>query len=93
MSENSSNTNYLNATKGIKSWLLTIDHKRIGVMYLISVVASLGLGGLAAILCTRTTRLAQKELYLVMIPIILSLLYTELLWFLCLIIPAIPGVF
>ena len=30
----SSDTNYLNAKKGIMSWLFTIDHKRIGVMYL-----------------------------------------------------------
>ncbi len=30
--------NYLNATKGIKSWLTTVDHKRIGLMYLFSVV-------------------------------------------------------
>ena len=27
-------SNYINAKKGIMSWLITIDHKRIGVMYL-----------------------------------------------------------
>ena len=27
-------SNYLNAKKGIASWLVTVDHKRIGVMYL-----------------------------------------------------------
>ena len=42
--------NYLNHAKGIKSWLLTVDHKRIGVMYLISVLISLFLGGAMAIL-------------------------------------------
>lgn len=26
--------NYLNATKGFKSWIFTVDHKRIGIMYL-----------------------------------------------------------
>jgi hypothetical protein len=26
--------NYLNADRGVKSWLLTLDHKRIAVMYL-----------------------------------------------------------
>ena len=28
---------YLNADHTVKSWLLTVDHKRIGVLYLISV--------------------------------------------------------
>ncbi len=29
-----SGVNYLNASYGIKSWLLTTDHKRIGLLYL-----------------------------------------------------------
>ena len=29
--------NYLNASYGIKSWLLTVDHKRIGLLYLASI--------------------------------------------------------
>jgi len=27
--------NYLNADYGIKSWLLTTDHKRIAILYLV----------------------------------------------------------
>lgn len=46
----SSNVNYLNEFKGLKSWLFTLDHKRIGVMYLIFVVASFFLGGIFALL-------------------------------------------
>jgi cytochrome c oxidase subunit I len=42
--------NYLNAEKGIKSWLTTVDHKRIGVMYLWGVLAAFLLGGVAALL-------------------------------------------
>ncbi len=42
--------NYLNATRGIKSWLFTLDHKRIGVLYLISITAAFALGGLFAML-------------------------------------------
>ncbi len=42
--------NYLNCDHGIRSWVFTLDHKRIGVMYLISIMASLGLGGLMAML-------------------------------------------
>ena len=28
---------YLTHQKGLKSWLLTVDHKRIGLMYLVMV--------------------------------------------------------
>ena len=40
--------NYLNHTYGIKSWLLTLDHKRIGIMYLITMTAFFLVGGLFA---------------------------------------------
>jgi len=39
---------YLNWTYGIKSWLLTTDHKRIGILYTLSVTFFFFLGGLAA---------------------------------------------
>ena len=42
--------NYLNKTKGIKSWIFTLDHKRIGVLYLFSIMAAFFLGGVFAIL-------------------------------------------
>ena len=42
--------NYINAKKGILSWLLTLDHKRIGVMYLWSVIIAFALGGFFALL-------------------------------------------
>jgi cytochrome c oxidase subunit I len=46
-------TNYLNHSKGILSWLLTLDHKRIGIMYMICVLtAFLGGGSLAIVLRT-----------------------------------------
>ena len=41
---------YLNAEHGLKSWLLTQDHKRIGILYLISITALFFLGGLFAVL-------------------------------------------
>ena len=40
--------NYLNAETGIASWLLTKDHKRIAIMYLIVVTAFFALGGVFA---------------------------------------------
>ncbi|MFO0966198.1 MAG: cytochrome c oxidase subunit I [Gemmataceae bacterium] len=42
--------NYLNADYGIKSWLLTTDHKRIAILYLVSVTLFFILGGAAATL-------------------------------------------
>ena len=42
-------TNYLNADYGIKSWLLTKDHKRIAILYLASVTAAFILGGIYAV--------------------------------------------
>ena len=41
---------YLRAGKGIASWLFTLDHKRIGILYLISVLSAFALGGIFAIL-------------------------------------------
>ncbi|MFW6175405.1 MAG: cytochrome c oxidase subunit I [Acidobacteriota bacterium] len=40
--------NYLNAHHGLKSWLLTLDHKRIGILYLISISAFFMVGGVFA---------------------------------------------
>ena len=42
--------NYLNADHTIKSWLLTVDHKRIAVLYLISITIMFVIGGIAAAL-------------------------------------------
>ncbi len=42
--------NYLNAEYGIKSWLLTEDHKRIAILYLIAVTFFFFIGGLFAVL-------------------------------------------
>ncbi len=48
--EPDSPVNYLNAQRGVWSWLTTVDHKRIGVMYLCSTVAAFFLGGVFALL-------------------------------------------
>jgi cytochrome c oxidase subunit 1 len=42
--------NYLNAEHGLKSWLLTQDHKRIAILYLIAVTVFFVVGGLFAAL-------------------------------------------
>jgi cytochrome c oxidase subunit 1 len=43
------NANYLNAETGLWSWLTTLDHKRIGLMYLASVLIAFALGGVFAL--------------------------------------------
>jgi cytochrome c oxidase subunit 1 len=53
------NASYL-AKKGITSWLVTLDHKRIGVMYLAAVLVSFFAGGVMALL-VRTKLLFPGE--------------------------------
>jgi cytochrome c oxidase subunit I len=40
--------NYLTRSRGWRSWAFTLDHKRIGVMYLVSVLAAFFVGGIFA---------------------------------------------
>jgi len=42
--------NYLNADAGVMSWLKTLDHKRIGIMYFSSVLVTFLLGGIFAMI-------------------------------------------
>ncbi len=49
---------YLGGRGGLLSWIFTLDHKRIGMMYLVSVIAAFFLGGMFAMLVR--TELATK---------------------------------
>ena len=51
--------NYLTHSRGIASWIFTLDHKRIGVMYLVSVLVAFLLGGIVAMLIR--TQLLRPE--------------------------------
>jgi cytochrome c oxidase subunit 1 len=42
--------NYLTHERGILSWLLTLDHKRIGLMYMIGIMSAFFLGGIFAVM-------------------------------------------
>jgi cytochrome c oxidase subunit I len=60
--------NYLNAAYGVRSWLLTRDHKRIALLYLVSITFFFFLGGLFALLIrlellTPAGDLVQAETY------------------------------
>ena len=52
--------NYLTFRRGFLSWALTLDHKRIGVMYLVAVLVSFFAGGVMALL-VRTKLLFPGE--------------------------------
>jgi cytochrome c oxidase subunit 1 len=41
---------FLKEPKGIKSWLFTLDHKRIGLMYLFAIMFFFAIGGILAVL-------------------------------------------
>src|SRR5438552_3070737 len=49
MTERHEHVNYLNAQYGIRSWLLTTDHKRISLLYLISITFFFFIGGAMAV--------------------------------------------
>jgi cytochrome c oxidase subunit I len=51
---------YLDAEKGILSWLLTVDHKRIGIMYLASTLTAFLVGGFFA-MAVRLELLSPKH--------------------------------
>jgi cytochrome c oxidase subunit 1 len=64
----STRVNYLNVSYGLKSWLLTTDHKRIALLYLVSVTLFFVVGGAAAVmmrlnLLTPAGILVQPETY------------------------------
>src|SRR6059036_3982528 len=50
VSDSGERENYLNAGHGPKSWLLTVDHKRIALLYLISITFFFFIGGFFALL-------------------------------------------
>jgi cytochrome c oxidase subunit I len=81
--------NYLTAEHGVRSWLLTTDHKRIALLYVASITFFFVLGGVAALLMrlellTPVSDLVTPETY--------NKLFTEhgiiMVWFF--LIPSIP---
>ena len=82
---------YLNADYGIRSWLLTVDHKRIALLYLASITLFFFLGGFFAVLIrlellTPQGDMVQSETY--------NKLFTMhgIIMIIFFLIPAIPAV-
>ena len=55
--------NYLNETRGFKSWALTLDHKRIGIMYLVGVLTAFLMGGMFALMVRITLLTPTHKLF------------------------------
>jgi cytochrome c oxidase subunit 1 len=62
VAETAAPLNYLNAKQGIRSWLLTTDHKRIAVLYAFSVVGFFFVGGFFALLMRLELLTPQSDL-------------------------------
>ena len=81
--------NYLTAEYGIRSWLLSVDHKRIALLYLVSITFFFFIGGFFALLMrlellTPAGDLFQADTY----NKLFSMHGTIMVWFF--LVPAIP---
>jgi cytochrome c oxidase subunit I len=84
--------NYLNARKGLRSWLTTLDHKRIGVMYLVLTLIGFFLGGVFALLIRLELLTPGPTVMDAMTYNRVFTLHGVIMIFLFM-IPAIPGIF
>jgi cytochrome c oxidase subunit 1 len=84
-------THYLNAAYGLKSWLWTRDHKRIALLYLVSVSIFFALGGLMAVLIRMELATPDGDLFQ---PDVYNRLFTMhgVLMIFFFLIPGVPAV-
>jgi cytochrome c oxidase subunit I len=84
-------TNYLNAGYGVKSWLLTTDHKRIGILYLLAISGFFFVGGFFALLMRLELLTPQGDLVTAQTYNKLFTMHgVTMVWFF--LIPSIPAV-
>ena len=83
--------NYLNHSSGIMNWLITLDHKRIGVMYTIGTSLALLLGGVFLALALCTELLTPGRPSWTTIPITKCLRFHGAVMVFLFIIPSIPA--
>ena len=84
--------NYLNADYNVWSWFFTTDHKRVAILYLISITVFFLVGGAAAVLFRLELMTPQGDLVL---PETYNRLFTlhGIVMIFFFLIPAIPAVF
>jgi cytochrome c oxidase subunit 1 len=82
--------NYLNCDKGLKSWLFTLDHKRIAILYLVTILAFFLVGGVAALTMRYHLAMPQAQ---VISPDLYNALFTlhGVLMIFLFIVPGIPA--
>ena len=87
----SAGANYITAERGILSWLTTIDHKRIALMYLASTLTAFALGGVFA-LAVRLELLTPKRTIMTAEQYNQAFTLHGAVMIFLFIIPAIPGI-
>ncbi len=87
-----SNRNYLNANYNVWSWFFTTDHKRVAILYLISITVFFLVGGAAAVLFRLELMTPEGDLVL---PETYNRLFTlhGIVMIFFFLIPAVPAVF
>ena len=83
---------YLNASHTVASWLLSLDHKRIAILYLVAILAALFLGGMFAMTLRYELISPQPDVTDALGYNRLFTLHGVIMVFFFM-IPAIPGVF
>lgn len=83
--------NYLNAGYGVKSWLMTTDHKRIAILYMISITFFFFIGGFFALLMRLELMTPQADVVSAhTYNVLFSMHGITMVWFF--LIPSIPTV-
>lgn len=90
MSDNGENHNYLNCDTSIRSWIYTVDHKRIALMYLFTITFFFFIGGVAALLMRTELMKAGQEIIDPQVYNVLFTIHGAVMIFLF-IVPGIPA--
>lgn len=83
--------NYLNCETTIKSWLTTVDHKRIGLMYLVTLMIFFFVGGTAALVMRTELANSGQDFLSPQVYNVLFTLHGAIMIFLF-IVPGIPAI-
>lgn len=84
-------TNYLNCDTSIRSWLTTVDHKRIALLYLFTLVLFFLVGGVAALLMRTELANSGQDFLTPQVYNVLFTLHGAIMIFLF-IVPGIPAI-
>jgi cytochrome c oxidase subunit 1 len=85
-------TSYLDAQRGLRSWLVTKDHKRIAILFMIATAAALVLGGVFALLL-RIELLEPDQVFLSALSYNRMFTHHGIVMVFLFMVPVIPSVF